>query len=218
MNRLGLSVAFVSSLVAGCVASDQTDSTETGTSSQNSIVLSCIPSAGGICPTLWSTSVTGTGQYWAGAGTDSAAKVMNILYFPTKADPTTGLATAYYAWMMAGNESCSVDLNGNVTCAPTNTAFRVYEVPASLLSSFHSYARYYFDVYETSHPGLAIWDGGMGGPIAGSPGHPVGPGGFPGDMVTYMQNTNQALRNLYINAYNATSGIPRTTATGIAAP
>ncbi len=35
MNRLGMSVALVLSLVAGCVATDQPPPTETGTSSQD---------------------------------------------------------------------------------------------------------------------------------------------------------------------------------------
>jgi hypothetical protein len=205
-----MSVALVSSLVAGCVANDQTDSTQTGTSSQDSIVGTfCLHTDGGICPTTWTSDITATGAYWAGDGTDTPAKVMAIFYIPTKADPTTGLATAYYAWMMAGYESCSATISTTVTCTPTNSAFRVYEIAASQIGTFQAYARYNFNLHENANPLGGVWDGGVGGGLGGSPVHPGGPGGLPGSLVATMKNSMGALRNLYVNVYNANAAATR---------
>lgn len=206
MNRLGLSVALVSSLVAGCVASDQTDPT-TDTSSQDlglgtTSILLCAPVDGSICITQWTPDFTAPGAYWAGHGTSNPAKVMAIFYIPTKADPTTGLATAYYAWMMAGYEpTCTVNSAGAITCSPNNNAFRVYEIQASQISTFQQAARFNFNLHESQNPLNANWDGGAGGGY-GSPVHPGGPGGFPGGTVLAMENAMGAFRTLYANVYN----------------
>jgi len=205
-----MSVAFALSLVAGCVAGDQTDLT-TDTSSQDltvssTSVLYCQPVDGGICITQWTPDFTAPGAYWAGHGTANPAKVMAIFYVPTKADPTTGLATAYYAWMMAGYDpTCTYNSDGIYSCSPNNQAFRLYEIQAGQLPSFQQAARLNFNLHENQNPLNANWDGGAGGGLSGSPVHPGGPGGLPGATVLAMQNAMGAFRNFYVNVYNITA-------------
>jgi len=201
-----MSVAFALSLVAGCVAGDQTDLT-TDTSSQDLdiapiSVLLCQPTDGGICITQWTPDFTAPGAYWAGHGTANPAKVMAIFYVPTKADPTTGLPTAYYAWMMAGYDPTCTTTATAVTCSPNNQAFRLYEIQAAQLPSFQQAARLNFNLHENQNPLNANWDGGAGGGLS-SPVHPGGPGGLPGATVVYMQNAMAAFRSLYVGVYNA---------------
>ena len=215
MNRLGLSVALVSSLVAGCVGNDQTDSPETSASAQAATVAGCVPSPGGLCPIAWNSDITAPGAYWAGHGTTNPAKVMAIFYFPTKADPTTGLATAYYAWMMAGYDpTCVGTIDGGFKCTPNNNAWRIYEVAASQISTFQAIARYDFNLHENQNPTNGVWDGGAGGGLSGSPGHPIGPGGVDPLTIQQIEANFGSFRGLYVNSYNAFN---RSTATGIAA-
>ena len=221
MNRLGLSVAFVSSLVAGCVAADQTDPSTTSSSQDldvaPSAILLCQPIDGGICPITWSSDFTATRAYWAGDGTTNPAKVMTIFYVPTKADPTTGLPTAYYAWMMAGYDpTCTFNTAGAYTCTPNNQAYRVYEVAAGDVPSFQTMARRNFSIHENQNPTNGVWDGGTGAGYGGSPVHPVGPSGFPGATVLAMRNAMGGFRNVYGNAYNANAAAAG--GTGVLAP
>lgn len=216
MNRLGLSVVFVSSLVAGCVANDQVDPIDTSTSQQESIIpiASCIPAPGGLCPITWTSDITAPGAYWAGHATTNPAKVMAIFYFPTKADPTTGLATAYYAWMMAGYEpTCTANTAGAITCTPNNNAWRIYEIAANQISSFQQAARFNFNLHENQNPTGGIWDGGAGGGLSGSPGHPIGPGGVDPLIVQQVESNFGSFRSLYVNTYQTMNGTARTTAT-----
>lgn len=217
MNRLGMSVALVLSLVAGCVASsDQPAPTETGTSSEDittttggSQVQLCLLVDGYSCmfPTPWTTSITAESAYWAVNANGVAAKVMNVYSIPTKADPNTGLATAYYVWMIAGWWDGS------------NTVFRVYEVPANLMASYTAFKRYNFDGHEVNaNPLLFIWDGGAGGNLGGSPVNPVGPHGFPWVTINAMTGAANAYRQAFANAYNASAGSERATGAGIATP
>ena len=216
MNRLGMSVVIASSLVAGCVANDdQIDPTETSTSSQDSIIpiLTCIPAPGGLCPITWTSDITAPGAYWAGHGTTNPAKVMGIFYFPTKADPTTGLATAYYAWMMAGYEPTCTTLSATVVCTPNNNAWRIYEVSASQISVFQAAARFNFNLHENQNPVGGIWDGGTGAGNGGSPGHPIGPGGVDPTIVQQVEANFGAFRSLTVNTYLTMNGTARTATT-----
>jgi len=140
---------------------------------------------------------------------------MGIFYFPTKADPTTGLATAYYAWMMAGYDpTCTGNLAGAITCTPNNNAWRIYEVPAGQISTFQALARYNFNLHENQNPLGGIWDGGTGAGLSGSPGHPIGPGGVDPTVVAQIEANFGSFRSVYVNSYNVFN---RSTATGIAA-
>ena len=218
MNRLGMSVALVLSLVAGCVATDQSSPTETGTSSQDVTTTTttgvtqiqlCLIVDGYSClfPSLWNTSITAENAYWAVNAAGTAAKVMNVYSIPTKADPTTGIATAYYVWMIAGWWDGS------------NTVFKVYEVPAGLMGTFNSFKRYNFDGHEVNaNPLLFIWDGGAGGNLGGSPVNPVGPHGFPWVTINAMTGAANAYRAAFANAYNASIDRAATTGVGAVTP
>ncbi|MEP6862124.1 MAG: hypothetical protein ABJE66_15980 [Deltaproteobacteria bacterium] len=217
-----MSVALVSSLVAGCLANDQTDPEATTTSSQDLSTLPtyCIPNDINTCvfPTPWNTSITAVDQYWAGAGTATPAKVMVTFLYPTKADPTTGLATAYYAFLVAGYETCRTTSTTS-TCVATNSLAKFYEVPANLLFNFRAAERLARDTQEMANPVLALWDSGVGGPLVGHPGGPVGPGGLPWLLVNTLKAATANVRGAYTNVYNtAVAGGIRTTGTGIAAP
>jgi hypothetical protein len=217
MNRLGMSVALVLSLVAGCVATDQPPPSETGTSTQDLTTTTTTTTTATLCmrddtysclfPTPWTQNITAENAYWAVNANGTAAKVMNVYSIPTKADPTTGAATAYYVWMIAGWWDGS------------NTVFRVYEVPATQLTSFNSLKRYNFDGHEVNaNPLLFIWDGGAGGTNGGTPINPVGPRGFPWITVNGMTGAANAFRSAFANAYNQSAGSERATGVGIAAP
>jgi hypothetical protein len=158
-------------------------------------------------PTPWTTAISTEREYWAVSANGTAAKTMNVFSIPTKADPNTGLATAYYVWMIAGWWDGS------------NTVFKVYEVPANLMGTYNTFKRYNFDGHEVnSNPLLFIWDGGAGGNLGGSPVNPVGPHGFPYATINAMTGAAGALRNVYANAYNQSAGGTRTTGIGIATP
>jgi hypothetical protein len=189
---------------------------ETGTSSENittttggSQVSLCLIVDGYSCmfPTLWNSTITAENQYWAYNANGVGAKVMNVYSIPTKADPNTRLATAYYVWMIAGWWDAS------------NTVFKVYEVPTNLMSSFSAFKRYNFDGHEVNaNPLLFIWDGGAGGGLGGSPVNPVGPHGFPWVTINAMTGAANAYRAAFANAYNASLDRATTTGVGIATP
>jgi hypothetical protein len=211
-----MSVALVWSLVAGCVANDQSDPGATASSSQDLALATtttststdkCTPDRLYTCkfPTPWNAGMTAVNQYWAGAGTSNPAKVMITFLYPTKVDPTTRLATAYYAFAVAGYQTCTPDIAGNCVWTSSNQLAFFYEVPASQLDAYRSAERAARDAQENSAENryLPFWDGGVGGPLLGRPGGPVGPGGLPITVLNALTSSAQAVRNSYANVYNA---------------